>query len=208
MPRNEYVDMELGIPRVEDSLMHAILKQRKIDDNGNTIGTESTNPLVDTRAYEIEFIDGTTETLTANIIVENLLPQVDEEGHRHLLLDKIIEYRINNDAVHKSDAFIKTSTGDRRRNMTTKGWEICVLGKYGSTDWIPLKDLKKSYPIELAEFAQLHGIHEEAAFEWWMPYVDQKRKVMISKLKSKYWQRTHRYGIVIPNYIKEAYEFY
>ena len=57
--------------------MHAIVKQRKLDDDGNPIGTESTNPLVDTRAYEIEFIDGTTETITANIIADNLLAKVD-----------------------------------------------------------------------------------------------------------------------------------
>ena len=57
--------------------MHAIVKRRKLDDDGNPIGTERTNLLVDTRAYEIEFIDGTTETLTANIIAEHLLTQVD-----------------------------------------------------------------------------------------------------------------------------------
>ena len=57
--------------------MHAILKRRKIDDDGNPIRTESTNLLIDTRAYEIEFIDGTTETLTDNIIAYNLLVQVD-----------------------------------------------------------------------------------------------------------------------------------
>ena len=63
--------------------------------------------------------------------------------------------------------------------MTTKGWEICVLWKYGSTDWIALKDIKKAYPIELADFAQLHGINEEADFAWWIPYVDRKRKATI-----------------------------
>ena len=51
--------------------MHMILKRRNFYDDDNPIGTESTNSLVDTRAYEIEFIDGTTETLAANIIVEN-----------------------------------------------------------------------------------------------------------------------------------------
>ena len=69
VPRNAYVDMELGISRGEDdSLMHAIVKRRNLDDDGNPIGTESTNTLVDIRAYEIEFIDDTTETITANII--------------------------------------------------------------------------------------------------------------------------------------------
>ena len=91
--------------------------------------------------------------------------------------------------------------------MTTKGWKICVLWKDGSTDWIALKDLKIYYPIGLADFAQLHGIHEEAAFSRWIPYVERKRKAMISKMKSKYWQRTHKYGIKIPKSVKEAYKF-
>ena len=52
MPSNTYVDMNLGLPRGEDdSVMHAILKWIKLDDDGNPIITESTNPLVDTRAY-------------------------------------------------------------------------------------------------------------------------------------------------------------
>ena len=52
VPRDAYVDMELGLPRGEDdSLMHAIVKQRKLDDDGSPIGIENTNPLVDTRAY-------------------------------------------------------------------------------------------------------------------------------------------------------------
>ena len=83
--------MEVGLPLVEyDSLMHAIVKRRKLNDDGNPIVTESTNPLVDTRAYNIEFIDDTTEILTANIIAENLLAQADEEVHMQLLLDKTI----------------------------------------------------------------------------------------------------------------------
>ena len=153
---------------------------------------------------KLNFIDGTTETLTANIIADNLLAQVYEEGHRQLLLDEIIDYRRTNYAVHKSDTFIKTITGNRQQNMTTKGWEICVLWKDGSTDWIALKDIKQYYPIELYDFAQLHGIHDEEAFVWWILYIEQRRRSMISKFQSKYWQRTHIYGIKIPKSVKEA----
>ena len=54
VPINSYVEMELGLPRGEDgSLMHAIVKRTKLDDDGNPIVTESTNSLVDMRAYEI-----------------------------------------------------------------------------------------------------------------------------------------------------------
>ena len=67
--------------------------------------------MIDTRAYEVEFIDGTTETITSNIINENLIYLVDEEGHRKLLLGKIIYYRRNSDAVHSDEAFFETRTG-------------------------------------------------------------------------------------------------
>ena len=135
--------MELGLLRGEDDILkNAIVKRRKLNDDGNPIGTESTNPLVDTRAYEIELIDGTNGTLTDNIIEENLLAQVDEEGHRQLLLDEIIDYRRNYDSVHNSDALIDTCTGNRQLKMTKKGWGICVLWKYSSINWISLKDIK------------------------------------------------------------------
>ena len=70
--------------------------------------------MIDTRAYEFEFIDGTTETLTANIISKNLLVQVDEEGHSQLLVDKIIDYQRNGDTVHKDYTFVETLTGIRQ----------------------------------------------------------------------------------------------
>ena len=94
-------------------MIHAIVKRRKLGNDGNPIVTENTNPLVDTRAYEIEFINGNTETLTANIIAEKLLAQVYEEVHRKLLLHESIEYKRNNDAVYNSDAFIETSNVNR-----------------------------------------------------------------------------------------------
>ena len=39
-----------------------------------------------------------------------------------------------------------------------------------------------------------------------MPYVRKKRTAILAKVKSKYWQRTHKYGIKIPKSVKEAYK--
>ena len=82
---------------------------------------------------------------------------------------------------------------------------------YPLEGWINGMDFTEGYqtilPIELADFAQLHGIHEEPAFAWWVTYTEKKRKTIISKLKSKYWQRTHKYGIIIPKSVKEVYTF-
>ena len=59
----------------------------------------------------------------------------------------------------------------------------------------------------MTNFSKIHGINEEESFAWWIPYVERKRKAIISKLKYKYWQRTHKYGIKIPKSVNEAYEF-
>ena len=118
-----YVNMELELPRRSDNgTMHAVVKWKKLDNYGKTIGTEHSNQLIDTRAYAVVFIGGTTETLTANSIAGNVLAQVDEEGHRKLILDKIIDYRRNIDEVCRDDSFVETLTGMRLRKMNTKDW--------------------------------------------------------------------------------------
>jgi hypothetical protein len=48
-------------------------------------------------------------------------------------------------------------------------------------------------------------IDDEPAFAWWVPYVNRKKKIILSKIKSKYWQRTHKYRIRIPKSPEEAY---
>ena len=42
-------------------------------------------------------------------------------------------------------------------------------------------------------------------FSWWVTYVIKKRFSILKKVKSKYWQRTHKYGIKIQKFVKEAY---
>ena len=60
--------------------------------------------------------------------------------------------------------------------------------------------------MELAEYAIANGIQDEPAFAWWIPWTMKKRNMIISKLKCKYWERTHKYGIRIPKSIQEARE--
>ena len=202
-----YLGMEVGLPRGADNqLYHARVKRRAVDKDGELVGVESENPLTDTRVYEVEFLDGSEETLSANVIAENLLAQVDADGHRQLLMDEIIDHRRDDNAIKKEDAFYTTSQGTQRRKMTTRGWELCVQWKDGSSHWVALKDLKNSFPIELAEYAVLNRIQDEPAFAWWIPYTLKKRERILKKVKSKYWQRTHKYGIRIPKTVEEAFE--
>jgi hypothetical protein len=202
-----YINVEIGLPRGADGeLIHAKVKRRAVDVNGDPVGVSNNNPLLDSRVYEVEYFDGETEHLSANVIAENMLAQVGEDGHRQLMLDEIIEHRCNDDAIPRSRGLIKTPNGTLRKVRTTKGWELCVQWKDGSTNWATLKDLKDSYPVQLAEYAVNNKIETEPAFAWWVPYTLKKRSSIIAKLKSKYWQRTHKYGIRVPKSIKEAYE--
>ena len=40
--------------------------------------------------------------------------------------------------------------------------------KDGSVDWVPLKDLKQSNPVDMAEYAVANEISDEHAFNWWV----------------------------------------
>ena len=200
-----YLHMEVGLPRgSDDQLHHAMVKRRAIDSEGRPIGIGSSNPLTDTRVYEVEFLDGTKESLSANIIAENLLAQVDEEGHRQLLMDEIIDHRKNTDAIEKKDGVYITRQGTKRHKMTTRGWELCVQWKDGSSNWVALKDLKHAYPVELAQYSIANNLEDEPAFAWWVPHTLKKRERILKKIKSKYWQRSHKYGIRIPKSVQEA----
>ena len=132
--------MELGIRRHDDArLDHAVVKRRKTDIEGRPMGIANKNPILDTSQYEVEFLNGDIEILTANQIAENLLAQVDEEGYRQMFIDEIIDHRVNKDAITKDKATYTTKTGRTRKVRTTRGWELYVQWRDGSGDWVSLK---------------------------------------------------------------------
>ena len=44
-------------------------------------------------------------------------------------------------------------------------------------------------------------------FAWWTPYVIKKRNRIIAKVKSKYWVKTHKFGIKVPKSVEQAVQF-
>jgi len=201
---DRYVNMELALPRGDNRPTYAKVKSRVKDADGKPIGVANKNPILDTRLFEVEFADGHISEMTANSIAQNLFAQVDQEGHRLVLLDEIVDHRSSKDALKQADAFVKSHNNTKRRKETTKGWELLIRWKDGNETWTPLKDMKESYPVELAEYAVQARINEEPAFAWWVPHVLRKRNHIIAKIKSKYWERTHKFGIRIPKTAKEA----
>ena len=95
-----------------------------------------------------------------------MFAQVDEEGHRYVLFDHIIDHRTDGNEIKGEDSFIKSKNGGRRKRETTKGWELLFAWKYGSTTWETFKSLKECYPVQLAEYATLCSLTDEPAFAW------------------------------------------
>ena len=59
--------------------------------------------------YKVEHYDGSNQSLLANTISENRVANADEEEHRNLLLDSIIDISKSSSAAAKEDAFVKSS---------------------------------------------------------------------------------------------------
>jgi hypothetical protein len=90
---------------------------------------------------------------------------------------------------------------------TTKGWKLLCQWKDGSSDWIDLKHLKDSNPIELAEYAVLANcIQEEPDFKWWVSAALRARNRISAKVKSQYWKTSHKFGVRLPHSVQEALE--
>jgi Reverse transcriptase (RNA-dependent DNA polymerase) len=82
-----------------------------------------------------------------------------------------------------------------------------VQWRDNTTEWIPLKDVKQSYPTQLAEYAMSHNLHQEPAFIWWINQFVRTYARIVAKatrVRNKYWQRTHKYGIEIPKTVEDA----
>ena len=74
----------------------------------------------------------------------------------------------------------------------------------GSEEWVPLKNLKESNPLQVAEYAIANNIVDKPVFKWWVPTAIKRRNRILSKVKTRYWQTTHKFGIKLSKTVKEA----
>ena len=81
---------------------------------------------------------------------------------------------------------------------------MLVKYKHGEEQWVPLRILKETNPVEVAVYAKAAGIDNEVAFSWWVPYVLRKRDRIVSAVKSRIKKATHKYGIEVPTSVEHA----
>jgi hypothetical protein len=149
---DQYIAAEVRLPKDGQEVLGQVVA-RKRDPDGNPVGRSNANPILDSRVYEVMFPDGTTAEYSANVIAECMYSQVDNEGNQYLLLDSIIDWKKTDEAVDESNIWQVSFNGNLHPRRTTKGWKLCVKWKDGSTSWENLKDLKESFPVQVAKFA-------------------------------------------------------
>ena len=145
---DQYIGAEVLIPNQKcEKIMGKVKKRDRYDDKST--GKGNYNTMNDKSLYKVEYTDGTTEQLTANIIAENMMSQVVSEGHHYQILTEVTDHKKDDSAISKVDGFIKSSSGNLHQKRTTHGWKLLVEWKDGSVDWVPLNDLKQSNPVDM-----------------------------------------------------------
>ncbi len=117
------------------------------------------------------------------MIASNIYEEGDADGFSSSMLHQIIVHISSGEAVKLENKYITTRTGTRKLRETTVGWSFLIRWGYGSTQWVDLKVLKESNPVQVGEYILSRGIQNEPAFAWWVPYVMQKRDVIVSAVK-------------------------
>ena len=201
---DKYVGTKIPLPHTSGEKMQATIKQRKRNHDGTLRGTANANPILDTREYEVEFEDGSYAEYSANLLAENLYDHVDANGNSHSLLSCIVDHECDPKIAIPKDQSTYTINDITKYRITTKGWTIKVEWKDGSCSWIPLKIIKESNPIELAEYAISRNIHLEAAFAWWVPYTIKKRNRIIKQVKHRPVKHNMKFGVKVPQDVKAA----
>ena len=68
-----YMNMEVALPQDTEIPDFARFTKRLKDANGLPIGTANKNLILDTRVYEVEYVDGHKSSLTANVTAQTCL---------------------------------------------------------------------------------------------------------------------------------------
>lgn len=130
------------------------LNEPEVED-GNPIGWQHQNPIMlDMHEYIVEPSDRTTAEYAAMLLLRICTHNVILKDRNIYCYEKKlwITERMWQHTYVRSRLDAKHVVVKKTRQKTTKGWQLLVSWKDGTTDWLPLKELKVSNPIELQNY--------------------------------------------------------
>ena len=111
--------------------------KRALGPDGRVAGSYDDNPMLNSIVYEVEFPDGEVKEYAANVIAENILSQVDEEGFSLMMMEAIIDFKKDESvAIPKDDKYLIKPRGQQRLRKMTKEWKLLIKWKdqFGKVD--------------------------------------------------------------------------
>ena len=87
---DKLINAEVMMQQGED-LVPCTVRQRTVEPYGKTMGTYDDDPYRNTIIYDVEFPDGQVKEYSSNLIADNIISQVDNDGFSKSLLKAIVD---------------------------------------------------------------------------------------------------------------------
>ena len=110
---------------------------------------------------------------------------------------------MNKHAVQMADKEVIIK-GRKYLKKTTKGRYLCCNWKDETSTLKRLADLKKSNPIEVAEYDVAQDIACQSTLAWWVPFTLRKTNSILSAVKARLLKKTNKFGIEILQRVSDA----
>ena len=164
-------------------MKEGVIKSQKRNFDWTLVGKATSNLFTDNREYKVDLGDGNIYEYTANVILENLCSQVDDYAWSHSMFSGIGDHEKDSSAITIENGWYISDGGKpKKRVITTRGWKFLGERRGGTKTLIPLKDVKESNPLELAEYAESRKRDKDPAVAWWSNYVLKKRNRIIKQV--------------------------
>ena len=106
------IGAEVCIPDEQETKMMSRVTNDVKYNESKPRGIEQNTFFAHNSLYEITFTKGLTEYLTANLISDNIISQVDSKEHHYQVLKEISEHYADVSALKRSDGFIRSRGGN------------------------------------------------------------------------------------------------
>ena len=99
----------------------ATVSSRHTDKDSKVEGTYNPNLILDTRVYDVMFLDGSTQVYAVNVIAESMYTQLDSEEYMTHIIQEITHHQKDALAITIDDKYVTSKNGDYSIRKTTKG---------------------------------------------------------------------------------------
>ena len=103
----DHISIKVMLP-VDGELRLGTAKGRKLDDLGVPIGNSNNKYMLDTSLYEVDFSDSPSQTMAANVIVENMFAKISDNGYYTPLLKEIVDFKKTDEAIENPQDGVPT----------------------------------------------------------------------------------------------------